>query len=176
MDVDYEMRKIGFEISQKRRGMSQKNWQRKQILPSHFTCLSPNLRGVRNPKRAKKLLTFFSVSQQDEWSDAGLVAKFKTMNHMAWYREFVYLSGGVAREGKASIPADIIAKVVSYHGKLGLGDCFRYRVRNISEGLAIGSYRFIADIQKQCQRKFIRPHSFLPGNCDVLCSTRVLRQ
>ena len=133
---------------------------------------------VRNPKRAKKLLTFFPVSHRDEWSDAGLVAKFKTMNPMAWYREFVYLLGGVAREGKASIPGDIIAKVVSYHGKLGLGDCFRYRVRNISVGLVIGSYRFIAEFQKQCQRKFIRPRSFLPGNgnCNVLFSTRVLRQ
>jgi hypothetical protein len=98
---------------------------------------------VRNPKRAKKLLTFFSVSQQDEWSDSGLVAKFKTMTPMTWYREFVYLSGGVAQEVKASIPGDIIAKVISYHSKPGLGDCFRYRVRNISEGLAIGSYRFI---------------------------------
>jgi hypothetical protein len=85
---------------------------------------------------------------------------------MAWYREFVYLLGGVAREGKASIPGDIIAKVVSYHGKPGLGDCFRYRVRNISEGLAIGSYRFISNFQKQCQRKFIRPRSFLSGNCN----------
>jgi hypothetical protein len=133
---------------------------------------------VRNPKRAKKLLTFFSVSQLDDWSDVGLVAKFKTMNPMAWYREFVYLSGGVAQEGKSGIPGDIMAKVVSYHGKLGLGDCFRYRVRNISEGLAIGSYRFIANIQKQCQRKFIRPRSFLSGNgnCNVLYSTRVLRQ
>jgi hypothetical protein len=96
--------------------------------PEDYRWCSMGLR-VRNPKRAKKLLTFFSVSQQDEWSDAGLVAKFKTMNTMAWYREFVYLSGGVAREGKASIPGDIIAKVVSYHGKLGLGDCFRYPVR-----------------------------------------------
>ena len=84
----------------------------------------------------------------------------------------------VRNPGKASIAGDIIAKVVSYHGKLGLGDCFRYRVRNISEGLAIGSYRFIADFQKQCQRKFIRPRSFLSGtgNCNVLYSTRVLRQ
>ena len=62
------------------------------------------------------------------------------MHPMAWYREFVYLLGGVAREGKASIPGDIIAKVVFYHGKLGLGDCFRYRVRNISEGLAIPGF------------------------------------
>jgi putative transposase len=143
--------------------------------PEDYRWCSMGLR-VRNPKRAKKLLTFFSVSQRDDWSDAGLVAKFKTMSTMAWYREFVYLLGGVAREGKASISGDIIAKVVSYHGKLGLGDCFRYRVRNISEGLAIGSYRFIANFQKKCQRKFIRPRSFLSGNCKVLYSTQVLRQ
>ena len=143
--------------------------------PEDYRWCSMGLR-VRNPKRAKKLLSFFSVSHQDEWSDDGLIAKFKTMSTMAWYREFVYLSGGVSHEGKASIPGDIIANVVSYHGKLGLGDCFRYRVRNISEGLAIGSYRFIANFQKKCQRKFIRPRSFLSGNCNVLYSTRVLRQ
>jgi hypothetical protein len=99
--------------------------------PEDYRWCSIGLR-VRNPKCAKKLLTFISVSQQDEWSDAGLVAKFKTMNPLVWYREFVYLLGGVARECKASIPGYIIAKVVSYHGKLGLGDCSRYRVRNIS--------------------------------------------
>ena len=145
--------------------------------PEDYRWSSLGLR-VRNPKRAKKLLTWFSVSEEDEWSDAGIVAKFKTMNTMAWYREFVYLSGGVGREGegKASIPGDIIAKVATYHGKLGIGDCFRYRVRNISEGLAIGSYRFIAAFQEQCQRKFNRPRSFLSCDCNVLYSTRVLRQ
>lgn len=98
------------------------------------------------------------------------------MNLMDWYREFVYLLGGLNREGKASILGDIIAKVVFYHRKLGLGDSFSYRVRNISEGLAIGSYRFIADFQKKCQRKFIRPRSFLSSNCNALYSNRVLRQ
>jgi hypothetical protein len=84
---------------------------------------------------------------------------------MAWYREFVYLLGGVALDGKASIPGDIIAKVVSYHGKLGLEDCFRYRVRNISEGLAIGSYRFIANFQIfACPRFFFNLLELLFGS------------
>jgi hypothetical protein len=146
--------------------------------PEDYRWCSMGLR-VRNLKRAKKLLTFFSVSEDDDWSDTDLIAKLKStkpMNPMAWYREFVYLSGGIAREGKAGIPGDIIDEVVSYHGKLGLRDCFRYRVRNISEGLAIGSYRFIADFQKKCQRKFIRPRSILSGSCNFLYSTRVLRQ
>jgi hypothetical protein len=34
------------------------------------------------------VLTFLSVSQRDDWSDAGLVAKFKTMNPVAWYPNF----------------------------------------------------------------------------------------
>ena len=64
--------------------------------------------------------------------------------------------------------------MISYHGKLGLGDRFRYRVRNISEGVAMGSFDFIAGIQEKFQRKFIRPRSFLLG--EVLYSTRVLRE
>ena len=95
-------------------------------------------------------------------------------NPLSWYREFVYLCGGVEQQGKARISKDRVDTVRMYHGKLGLGDIFRYRVRNISEGLCIGSYDFIADIQKRFKRKFIRPRSFLSGN--FLYSTRVLRQ
>jgi hypothetical protein len=63
--------------------------------------------------------------------------------------------------------------VKNCHGQLGIGACFRYRVKNISEGTAIGAYTFIADIQKRYKRKFIRPRSFLKG--EQLFATRVLR-
>ena len=86
----------------------------------------------------------------------------------------MYYLGGIESKGKARISGDILDEVVSYHGKLGLGDGFRYRVRNISEGFAMGSYDFIAGIQEKFQRKFIRPRSFLSGN--FLYSTRVLRE
>ena len=145
--------------------------------PEEYRWCSLGLR-VRNAKRAEKLLSLLSVSQEDDWSGPGgdLVEKFKSLkpDSLAWYRVFVYYLGGIECEGKASISSDILDEVISYHGKLGLGDRFRYRVRNISEGLAMGSYDFIAGIQEKFQRKFIRPRSFVSGN--FLYSTRVLRE
>ena len=66
-----------------------------------------------------------------------------------------------------------IEKGVGFHGKLGIGEQLQYRLRNLSEGIAIGNYSFIAEIQKKYARKFIRPRSFLEGN--RLFVTRVLR-
>ncbi len=148
--------------------------------PEDYRWCSLGLR-VRSSWRAKNLLTLLSVSNEDEWSDPGMamVEKLKSLNlncgnSLSWYREFVYRLGGIESEGKASISSQVLEEVVSYHGKLGIGDRFRYRVRNISEGLAIGSYIFIAGLQERFQRKFIRPRSFLSGH--FLYSTRVLRQ
>ena len=45
--------------------------------------------------------------------------------------------------------------------------------KNLSEGAALGSYSFIAGIQGQLGRKFIRPRNFFEG--DRLFVTRVLR-
>ena len=150
-------------------------------VPEEYRWSSLGLR-VRNAKRARRLLTLLSVSQVDDWSGAAsgaardIVGKFKSIkpDSFSWYRGFLYCLGGIECEGKASISKEILEKVVDYHGKLGLGDRFRYRVRNISEGVAMGSYDFIARIQEKFQRKFIRPRSFLSGN--FLYSTRVLRE
>jgi hypothetical protein len=98
----------------------------------------------------------------------------KITGYVSFCLSLAWSLGGIECDGKGSISREILAKVVSYHGKLGLGDRFRYRVRNISEGIAMGSYDFIARIQEKFQRKFIRPRSFLSGS--VLYSTRVLRQ
>jgi REP element-mobilizing transposase RayT len=91
----------------------------------------------------------------------------------SWYREFVYVSGGVERVGEASIAEDLVEDVLRVNGELGLGDGLRFRVRNISEGLAIGSHGFIERLQRRLNRKFIRPRAFLKAN--QLFSTRVLR-
>lgn len=93
------------------------------------------------------------------------------------YREFVYKSGGVKVEGKASIPAELVESVVSYHGSLGIFDRLRYRVKNFSEGLAFGNYETIAALQAEWQRKHIRPRSFMDRDkeCFWSFSTRVLR-
>lgn len=141
--------------------------------PEDYRWCSLGLR-VRSPKRAKKLLTWFLISEEDEWSQPDLVEKFKSLDTLSWYRELVYLSGGIECEGKASISKTIQAEVIFYHGKLGLGDSFRYRVRNISEGIGMGSYNFIKGLQERFRRKFIRPRGFLPGN--FLYTTRVLRR
>jgi hypothetical protein len=95
------------------------------------------------------------------------------MKALEWYRVFVYQCGGKKMENKASISDQLVSDVVGFHGKLGIGERLQYRFRNISEGIAIGNYSFIAGIQKKYKRKFIRPRSFLEGN--RLFVTRVLR-
>lgn len=93
------------------------------------------------------------------------------------YREFVYRSGGVEVKGKASIPAELVEAVVSYHGSLGILERFRYRVKNISEGLAFGRFEMIASLQEKLNRKHICPRSFMNADngCRWSFSTRVLR-
>ncbi|MCP5104628.1 MAG: hypothetical protein GY950_14680 [bacterium] len=136
------------------------------------------------PKRAKKLITLIPGADEtggldgDEGKSPGAQSEYafflssKPKEKLSWYREFVYISGGVEREGKRAISPEIVAEVVRCHGKLGIGDGFRYRVKNISEGLAIGTYSFISLLQEKHNRKFIRPRAFLSGN--ILFATRVL--
>ena len=94
-------------------------------------------------------------------------------NRFERYREFVYISGGMERNGKGNISPELIAEIKKFHGKLGIGDSLKFRVRNISEGLAIGSHSFISGIQQQLKRKYIRPRAIMNG--EVLYSTRLLR-
>lgn len=121
---------------------------------------------VRNPKRARKLLHLVPPGKTHPRGIAGL----------AGYRVLVYLSGGIQVEGRKSIPVELIDEVRRCHGRLGVGDSFRYRIKNISEGIAIGTQSFISGLQRQCKRKFIRPRSFLPGENQRLFATRVLRR
>ena len=114
---------------------------------------------ARKPERSRRLIKLVTVPDGE--------------NSLQWYREFVYISGGIEKEGAARIPDELIKDVVRYHGKLGIGDCLRYRVRNICEGLAMGTHSFISDVQERYNRKFIRPRPFLKGK--IFYSTRVLR-
>ena len=93
--------------------------------------------------------------------------------NLCWYREFVYVSGGIERDGKEKIPYELVEDVLRVNGALGVRDSFRYRVKNLSEGVAIGSHSFISEIQRRYNRKFIRPRAFFKTN--LLFSTRVLR-
>jgi putative transposase len=140
--------------------------------PEDYRWCSLGMR-VRSPKRARKSLTWFPVSHKDAWENMGLVKTFLSMKSLEWYRVFVYQCGGKKLENKASISDQLVSDVVCFHGKLGIGERLQYRLRNISEGIAIGNYSFIAGIQKKYERKFIRPRSLLEGN--RLFVTRVLR-
>jgi hypothetical protein len=92
------------------------------------------------------------------------------------YRKFVYITGGVKRKGSKSIDQSLVESVIAYNGKLGIGDRFRHRVKNISEGLAFGNQEFVTQVQERLMRKFIRPRSFM-GSKEInnwSFSTRVL--
>ena len=140
--------------------------------PEDYRWCSLGMR-VRAPKRAKRLLTWFPVSHHDARENIGLVKSFASMKALDWYRVFVYQAGGKKLEDKAAIPEPLVSDALNFHGKLGIGEKLQYRLRNISEGLALGNYSFIAGIQKKNKRKFIRPRQFLEG--DRLFVTRVLR-
>jgi hypothetical protein len=86
------------------------------------------------------------------------------MKSLEWHRLFVYRYGGKKMENKASISDQLVNDGVGFLGKLGIGERLQYRLRNISEGIAIDNYSFIAGIQKKCNREFSRPRSFLEGN------------
>jgi putative transposase len=121
--------------------------------PEDYRWSSLGLR-VRDPRYADELLSHCEVD-------------------LCWYRQFVYSCGGVEREGKAGMAEGLVEEVLKAQGRLGVGERLRYRVRNLSEGVAIGSYRFRSEVQRRYNRKFIRPRSFFDE--DILFSTRVLK-
>ena len=142
--------------------------------PEDYRWSSLGLR-VRNPRCSRKLLGVIFEANDEQLSESvsHLLSKSKDLDSLSWYREFVYLSGGIEKDGNACISEELVTDVRNCHGQLGIGDGFRFRVKNISEGIAIGSYSFIAEIQKRYKRKFVRPRSFLKGK--LLFATRVLR-
>jgi len=101
-----------------------------------------------------------------------LLVNLKQLSDYSFYRCFVYESGGMTRMDKANISPVVVSEVLKYHGKLGIGDMLKYRVRNFSEGIAIGSFAFIEGIQKQHKRKFIRPRKVIKDG--LLFCTRSL--
>lgn len=158
--------------------------------PEDYRWSSLGLR-VRNPVRARKLLgdvIFESAAATSMQSKAVIlqpdshdpflakdeyIANNSSCNRFEKYREFIYISGGMERKGKGNISPELIAEVKKYHGKLGIGDGLKYRIKNISEGLAIGSHSFISSIQERLKRKYIRPRAFMKG--ELLYCTRLLR-
>jgi REP element-mobilizing transposase RayT len=80
-----------------------------------------------------------------------------------WYRLYVYRTGGKAMPGKGSIAPEIVASVEAAIGRQGIGDMLRYRARNLSEGLALGSRAFISEVQRQLGCRTVNPRPVEPG-------------
>ena len=123
--------------------------------------------GARRFQRARDLLISLKQFKEDK---VGVLKEEEVS--FSFYRCFVYESGGMIRKDKGNISPELVSEVLKYHGKLGIGDMLKYRVRNFSEGLAIGSFAFIENIQKQHKRKFIRPRKVIKDS--LLFSTRSL--
>jgi len=140
--------------------------------PEDYRWSSMALR-TGNPAGAKKLLAPVVGFTLEEAAEIPTFKDCLNLGEFSWYRTFVYACGGVKIEGKGSIPSELVDEVLRCHGRLGVKDRFRYRVRNMSEGIALGSYTFIAGIQEKSKRKHIRPREFLENK--LIYTTRVLR-
>jgi putative transposase len=137
---------------------------------------------ARDPKRAailcnpKDIRDVNPLDLREFGCSLKIVAKLKEMNlaNIDIYRLLVYRSGGVEKTNKGNIPTELLQEIEKLHGQLGFGESFRYKIKNFSEGIAIGSQAFIAEIQNRYNRKFIRPRSFIEGS--GIYTTRVLGQ
>lgn len=111
---------------------------------------------ARNRKRARNLLSPMPVQPGQTPLDA------------ASYRLFVYHYGNKPISGECSIDPTIVAQVDALCGRIGLLDLAGHRIRNFSEGIALGSFEFITRIQTKIQSpspKARRVHKSLELYC-----------
>ena len=150
--------------------------------PEDYRWSSIGLR-VRNPKRAYKILkkiliterkVITKVDERTGWIKQRSEIKQKEVS-FSTYRVFLYKSGCIEVENKAVIHMDICKDAINLNGKLKLGDKLKYRFRNLSEGIATGSYQFIANIQLELERKYRKPRIIIDGEDNKLYSTRRLK-
>ncbi len=150
--------------------------------PEDYRWSSIGLR-VRNPKKAEKFLKKIVISERkvitevDErtgWIKQKTETTKKEVSFSV-YRAFLYNSGCNEVEGKAHIHMDIYKEAMKLNGELRIGDKLKYRFRNLSEGIATGSYQFIENIQLELERKYIKPREILNGENHKLYSTRNLK-
>jgi REP element-mobilizing transposase RayT len=145
-------------------------------VPEDYRWSSLGLR-LRSPVRAGKLLcplTLVDLLERSEDLCGPPYVKVRPdLFEVNWYRQFVYSAGGIEHEGKAHVPQQIIDEVKGCNGQLGILGRLRYRVKNFSEGIAIGGFSAISGIQKSENRKKICPRLFLDAYWSY--TTRVLR-
>lgn len=142
-------------------------------IPEDYSWSSAGLR-VRSPRRARRLLTALKHPE------------LKRIGHR-WYRMFTYCAGVQPAKGKPATAGRIseadAQAVVDRQGELGIGERLRYRCRNLSRGVAVGSAAFVARIQRRRGQKHITPRPFFdtgggtdpPDHTRALFGTRVLR-
>jgi hypothetical protein len=97
---------------------------------------------------------------------------------------FTYVAGAIPVRGKRGFISTADAEaMIERQGKLGVLGALRYKCRNLSEGVAVGTAKFVATIQRDRRQKRVKPRPFLgpasgagpPEPADALCATRVLR-
>ncbi len=135
--------------------------------PEDYRWSSIGLR-VRNPKRAKILETINLENKEVKTVIDSSTGRYK--QEVKWikkeltfpvYRAFLYDSGKVKKEGAARISDENYQESKLLLNKLGIGDIISYRYRNITEGLAFGSYKLISELQKKLERKHIKPRKII---------------
>jgi hypothetical protein len=141
---------------------------------------------VRNPKKTNKLLkniilykeNVITIKDEKTGQYKEELEKIKKEISFPVYMGFVYDSGKVEKEGRARISDKIYTESKSLLKRLGIGDTLKYRYRNITEGIAFGSYKFVANLQGMFNRKHIKPRKVMSNeesNTDFY-STRKLKQ
>jgi REP element-mobilizing transposase RayT len=144
---------------------------------------------VRNRRKSEKLLKKIVLEKKNvetiRAGDTGYnTGKSKTKQEkisikeeisFLLYKSFVYRSGIEKREGAARISDGEYKRSESLFNKLGLGDILRYKYRNITEGVAFGNYKLIADLQEKMGRKFVNPKKVIENQENDFYSTRKLK-
>lgn len=143
-------------------------------VPEDYRWSSAGLK-VRAPRRARRLLTPLKHPALEQFGER-------------WYRVFLYEAGMRPARGKppgaGRISRADAEALFARQGALGIRDRLGYRCRNLSEGIAIGSAAFVAEIQRVLGRKRVRPRLVLsPAGAangpsepqHALFATRVLR-
>lgn len=136
--------------------------------PEDYRWSSIGLR-ARNRSHAEKILDKIIISEEKVVTSVdkktgrvvqSVERRDKVVSHR-FYAGFVYESGLIEKEGTARISDgvydDVFGAARGLLKRLGVGDALRYRFRNLSEGIAFGSYKFISDLQEKLGRVFIKP-------------------
>ena len=115
----------------------------------------------QNPERARSLMMPMPVPSDQERLD------------LPAYRLFVYRYGDRPVPGHWRISPDQLARVEALCRRIGLLDMAAHRIRNFSEGFALGSPEFIARVQNVGKKREVKARRVREG-VELFC-TRLLR-